>query len=59
MPQLDERVDCTMCSHWTMLHCRLHDSHYPYDGHNCARFDLDYSIDVDLPGVSINDEEED
>jgi len=32
-----ERFDCTMCSHWTMMHCELGDSHYPHEGHLCPR----------------------
>jgi hypothetical protein len=47
MPQFDERVDCTMCTHWSMIGCRVRDQHFPHDGHNCPRFDLDYTIEVD------------
>jgi hypothetical protein len=41
----EERVDCSMCIHWTMLHCKVADHHYPHDGHLCARFEQDFTIE--------------
>lgn len=28
-----------------MIGCRVNDQHFPYHGHTCPRFDLDYTIE--------------
>lgn len=40
-----ERVDCSMCIHYTLVRCKVADRHFPNEGHLCARFDLDPVIE--------------
>lgn len=52
-----ERIDCSMCAHWTLFNCKLEESHYPNDGHTCARFLIDPTSEADLLIDEVHDEE--
>jgi hypothetical protein len=52
---LDERIDCTMCQFWTMLHCEKHLTYFPNDGHRCPAFAHDPMMD-DFQGIDEDDD---